>query len=224
MDKSRIANDPAFQRTRENGSEFGRAGRAGRSLRTAFRPLLLHCSDSRITTRLTQEMMKVIKADQVSERGLRNVLDGELELLKGFDFNSKSSLGTTLYMPYTATIDRATGNAVIEVPGFVPKNSVVAPQGATHVRFISAAAEINFETGDYNTVNGTSEEIALSAEAVEGITLANQLNAGSELPLFLLFGLEFYQVVNGQYYPLNSGVYNALSIVAVDGLSAPLVD
>ena len=29
IDASRIASDPAFQRTRENGSEFGRAGKAG---------------------------------------------------------------------------------------------------------------------------------------------------------------------------------------------------
>ncbi|HEY0092582.1 MAG TPA: hypothetical protein VGB43_08860, partial [Flavobacterium sp.] len=29
IEASRIASDPAFQRTRENGSEFGRAGRAG---------------------------------------------------------------------------------------------------------------------------------------------------------------------------------------------------
>ena len=28
----RIANDPAFERTRENGSEFGRAGKAGKVL------------------------------------------------------------------------------------------------------------------------------------------------------------------------------------------------
>jgi hypothetical protein len=27
VDKSRIQNDPAFQRTRENGAEFGRAGK-----------------------------------------------------------------------------------------------------------------------------------------------------------------------------------------------------
>ena len=31
VDKNRIANDPAFQRTRENGSEFGRAGKGFRS-------------------------------------------------------------------------------------------------------------------------------------------------------------------------------------------------
>ena len=31
----RIANDPNFQRTRENGEEFGRAGKAGKMLRMA---------------------------------------------------------------------------------------------------------------------------------------------------------------------------------------------
>lgn len=30
VEASRIASDPAFQRTRENGAEFGRAGKAGR--------------------------------------------------------------------------------------------------------------------------------------------------------------------------------------------------
>lgn len=41
----RIANDPAFQRTRENGAEFGRAGKAGKMLRTAFRSLLQNAAD-----------------------------------------------------------------------------------------------------------------------------------------------------------------------------------
>ena len=37
---SRIATDPAFQRTRENNAEFGRAGKAGKVLRNALRGAL----------------------------------------------------------------------------------------------------------------------------------------------------------------------------------------
>ena len=33
IDANRIASDPAFQRTRENGSEFGAAGKAGKMLK-----------------------------------------------------------------------------------------------------------------------------------------------------------------------------------------------
>lgn len=74
----RIANDPAFQRTRENGAEFGRAGKAGKVLRNAIRNLLQNASDSRMVSRLTTEMLRVIQADATSERGLRNIIDGEV--------------------------------------------------------------------------------------------------------------------------------------------------
>lgn len=53
VDASRIKNDPAFQRTRENGSEFGRAGNAGKVLRNSIRVLLLKASDYRMVSRLT---------------------------------------------------------------------------------------------------------------------------------------------------------------------------
>ena len=70
IDASRIASDPAFQRTRENGSEFGRAGKAGKVLRTSLRGLLLNSADGRMVSRLTQRMVKVIQADTTSEREL----------------------------------------------------------------------------------------------------------------------------------------------------------
>ncbi len=217
VDKERIKNDPAFQRTRENGAEFGRAGSATRILRTAFRPLLLKTSDGRVTSRLTKEMMKVVKADQVNARGERNVLDGELELLQGFEFNINGRLGATMYAPYDATIDRATGAAAVNIPDFIPQNAIAYPQGATHVKFVSAGAEINFEEDSFNLVTSESAEIVIGPQNEAAVNLANALPAGSVSPLFLAFGIEFYQEVNGVFYPLKNGAYNALSLVTVDG-------
>jgi len=45
VDASRIKNDPAFQRTRENGAEFGAAGRGGKTLRNAIRVLLQNAKE-----------------------------------------------------------------------------------------------------------------------------------------------------------------------------------
>lgn len=87
IDAKRIATDPAFQRTRENGMEFGTAGKAGKLLRNAVRVLIQNASDSKMVSRLTREMMKVIKADELSPRGQRNVINGEPALLEGFEFN-----------------------------------------------------------------------------------------------------------------------------------------
>ena len=128
IDASRIKSDPAFQRTRENGSEFGRAGKAGKLLRTALRPLLINAADGRMVSRLTQAMVKVIQADLVSERGLRNVIDGEAELLFGFEFNIRGKLGTSLYTPFVGAIDRVTGDITVDLASFVSASkSISAP-------------------------------------------------------------------------------------------------
>ena len=108
----RIATDPAFQRTRENMAEFGHAGYAGKVLRTALRTLLQNAKDDDATTRLTGEMMKVLRADTTSARGARNVIDGDLTLLQGFDFNINGKLGQTVFAPFSATINRIIKNGL----------------------------------------------------------------------------------------------------------------
>ena len=217
IDASRIASDPAFQRTRENGSEFGRAGKAGKLLRTAFRPLLLNSADGRMVSRLTQRMVKVIQADLVSERGLRNVIDGEAELLFGFEFNIRGKLGTSLFAPFVATIDRVAGEIKVDLASFIPANMIAAPSGTTHFKIISGGAEVDFET---ETFVVSSSETAILPWDNTVTTAINQVNAvtpASTKPLFLAVGVEFYQEINGQMYPLKNGAFNPLSLAKVDG-------
>jgi len=213
----RIANDPAFQRTRENGAEFGRAGKAGKILRNAIRGLLQNAKDARMVSRLTQEMVKVIQEDATNPRGMRNVIDGEAELLQGFDFNIHGKLGTTLYAPFTSTIDRVAGTLTANIPAFVPLNMIAAPGGTTHFKIVSAGAEVDFENELFVADVQSTAVLPWDAVATAVINLANAVTANSTHPLFLVLGIEFYQEVNGQMYPLKNGAFNALNIVKVDG-------
>ncbi len=217
IDASRIKSDPAFQRTRENGSEFGRAGAAGKILRTAFRALLMNASDSRLVSRLTREMLKVIQEDATNPRGLRNVIDGEAELLKFFEFNIGGKLSTTLFAPFTSTIDRVAGTLVISIQPFVPINMINAPAGATHFKIVAAGAAIDFENGSYEMEDASSAVLALDNTTTAALTLTSSVTANSPHPLFSALGVEFYQEVNGTMYPLKNGAYNALQLVDVDG-------
>lgn len=217
IEASRIASDPAFQRTRENGAEFGRAGKAGKVLRTAIRPLLLNSADSRMASRLTQQMVKVIQADMVSERGLRNVIDGEAELLQGFEFNIRGKLGTTLFAPFTSDIDRVTGEVSVNLTSFVPANMIAAPGGTTHFKVISGGAEIDFEQETFVIATSETAILPWDATATAVISQTNELTPNSTKPLFLALGVEFYQQINGQMYPLKNGAFNPLSLVKVDG-------
>lgn len=213
----RIANDPAFQRTRENGEEFGRAGKAGKLLRTAFRALLQNTADSRMVSRMTADFMKVIQADATNDRGLRNVIDGEAELLEGFEFNIKGKLGTSIYAPFTASINRTTGALEVTMPSYVPVNMVAAPGGSTHYKLISAGAEVDFEAETFVSDTSESAVLAWDAAATTALTLTNNVTAASTKPLFLVLGIEFYQQVNGSMYSLKNGAYNALALVKVSG-------
>jgi hypothetical protein len=218
IDASRIANDPAFQRTRENGSEFGRAGTAGKTLRTALRTLLLNSADSRMVSRLTQAMVKVIQADLTNERGLRNVIDGEAELLVGFEFNIGGKLGTTLFVPFVGGIDRVSGAITIDLDSFIPANMVAAPRGTTHFKIISAGAEIDFEAEVFVTATSETAILPWDMDPTVAITHLNAVTPNSIKPLFLALGVEFYQEVNGRMYPLKNGSYNPLALVQVSGL------
>ena len=214
----KIANDPNFQRTRENGEEFGRAGKAGKLLRNAIRAMLQNASDSRMVSRLTAQMVKVIQEDVTNTRGLRNVIDGEAELLEGFEFNIAGKLGTTIYAPFTATIDRVAGTLTANIPAFVPINMIAAPGGSTHFKIVSTGAEIDFENETFVMDAQATGVLPWDATATAVINLVNAVTANSTHPLFLALGIEFYQEVNGQMYPLKNGAYNALALVKVSGL------
>ncbi|MGZ3821630.1 MAG: hypothetical protein ACXVB6_13620, partial [Mucilaginibacter sp.] len=61
----------------------------------------------------------------------------------------------------------------------------------------------------------SSDLLPWDATATTLINLTSTLTPGSSLPLFLVLGIEFYQEVNGEEYPLKNGSFNALSIVKV---------
>jgi hypothetical protein len=215
---ARIASDPAFQRTRENNSEFGRAGSASKLLRTAFRLQIMAAKDRRVVSRLVKEMMKVIKADATSTRGLRNVVDGEAEMLQYFEFNVNAQLSTTLFATYTPSFDRPTGAVAVAIPAFVPLTGIVAPEGATHFKIVAAASEIDFEAKTFLTAMADTGNLPIGSIPTAAISLAMEVKPASVHPIFLVLGIQFSQLVNGVEYPLKNGAFNALSIALVSGV------
>lgn len=218
VDGNRIKNDPAFQRTRENGAEFGRAGRASKILRDAIRLVLQNAKDRRVVSRLTTEMVKVIQADATNPRGQRNVIDGEAELLQGFEFNVNAPLGSTFFTPYTTTIDRVAGTLKVDIPAFIPANLVAAAGGTTHFKVVTCGAAIDFEEEVFNVDNKETAVLPWDTNPTAVISLTNNVPANTTFPLFLLVGVQFYQDVNGTKYPLKNGAFNALQLVKVEGL------
>ncbi len=218
VSREKILNDPSFLRTRENMAEFGRAGKAGKLLRSCLNGLLINCKDSSRVGRLTKAFNAVVKADAINARGLRNVIDGEAELLEGFEMNKNGALSSTFFAPFTATIDRVTGILEVSIPSFVALNMINAPSGATHFKLNSAGAAIDFENETYEVQVNSSTELPWDNTATVALALTNNVIANSTHPLFLVLGIEFFQSINGSMYPLKNGTFNPVSVVKVNGV------
>jgi hypothetical protein len=187
-------------------------------LRNALRQLLQNASDSRVVSRLTREMMRVIQTDAINARGERTVTAGELEFLQGFDFNIDGKLGTTLYAPFSATIDRIAGTVEIALSPFVPAVMVAAPGGTTHFRIFAAGAEVDFDKNSSISQVSDSGIMPWDNVPTAALSLNHTLTANSTQALFAVLGIEFLQEVNGVQYPLKNGAFNAMAIVKVSGV------
>ena len=215
---SRIATDPKFQRTRENGAEFGRAGSAGQLVRKTFRQIILNSADRKVVGRLTREMMKVVKADLLSDRGFRTAANGDPRLLEGFDFNANSTLASTFSIETEVNVNRLGGTLTISIPSYVSSKMVNAPQGATHYKLVSAGAAIDFATKKAVVEFQETADLAWDNTATAATDLVHHVPVASPNPLFVVFGIQFLQFSNGKLYPLQSGEFNSMSIIKVDKL------
>ncbi len=212
---NRIANDPAFARTRENGSEFGSAAKSGKLLRSALRNVMANASDNRVTSRLTQLMHEILLLDTTSERGSRNVATAIANaaakaMLDNFNFNIHAALGTILSKPFT--VDIATG--IITINNFVPKKDLAFPVGATDVAFTSAWSKVNFAGEIYDTVLSNTTSLPINNSSGTVTLTPTSIPKGVGTNIFAM-QIVFSQTVNAQTYPLSNGAFNCLCIVNV---------
>lgn len=212
---SRIATDPNYARTRENMAEFGRAGSASKVFRQALRVITGQYSDRNVSARLSSRLLRVIKSDPENPRGERVALLGNLQLLRGFEFNAGSPMTATLFESVDFAADRTTGIATATTAAWAsPKLAIAVPQEATHFQLTLAAVATDFTEGQAVSAITTSETMDISSPS-EPQVLEATLPEASEWPIFVLLGIGFFQEVNGQAYPLQNGLYNALSIMEV---------
>jgi hypothetical protein len=215
--KEQINSDPRFQRTKENGQEFGRAANASKKLREQLREVLSQGSDAAFSNRLTGRMNRVLRADEINGRGDRQVLAANLGQLVGLECNLKAQLKDVFFLKIRPTYDRATGDGYIEIPAIIAKNVIKGLEGATHVQIQLVATE-------YDAQNPDADEVAIARSAYMDIgksdlTAAQNiiltLEPQPESAVLIMMGISYFQFVNGGYYPLSNGMYNALTFVQV---------
>lgn len=216
--KERFQKDPAFEKLRENSAEFTVTVNAANLFRTALTDYLLYGKDRTASRRLNSALRKVLNADPVHETGKRIIMAQNTVLMKDFEFNETAPLRSVLGAEFTTAINRATGLLEINIPAVVPKTVLkTVPEQATHFQLIMAGIEADFAKETAVKVFAQSGMQPIDAALAAPSTLSGSVTPGSALPLFLVMGIRFYEIVNG-FTKINKGKsYNALAIVDVSG-------
>lgn len=222
---------PGFIRTRENMSEFAACAMAGKSIRIGLSAFMKQMTDSQFTGRLTAIMKKINIEDGSEARGQRAILiSQEPQYLKGLNFNRNISFDGVFGAPFTLTANVDRNESTLNIPSFVPLNYLNIPSGATHFRFVSSLSIIsnfiyNSATGSYEAAEPNLNEMSVvNYSSYYPIDTTNtQLNLITALPgtptitsnvsVLGSVGIEFFQVVNGNYYLFNAG--NAMKVQEV---------
>lgn len=230
VSSSKIKNDPAFKRTRENNQEFGGAAKAGKSLRMGFASISKTMADRYFVPRLTAIMRSIISRG-TGPRGQREFLvTNSSDLLTGFEFNDKQVFDSVLFAPSTINLNADRTEITWNLPDFPVDDFINASPGATHFRLVLAAGILS----DFAYSAAESNYIPVSPEVNEiaGIQFGNfqeligqsgtidlllNLNTPVSVPatasVNIATGIIFYQEINGNMYELNSG--NAMKIARV---------
>lgn len=211
----RLKTDPKFDQTRRAMSEFGIAGTAGKLFRATWNNELGKASDNRVASRMTRAMVAILKTDPASDFGSRRVENGDLTKLRGFEFNNTVRFSAAVKAPFTASVNRATGQVTINLLSHLPKRDIAAPENATHYSIFAAAGLIDFALGETTVVRQTSASIPWNATPTAASIIQLSLPASSPLPIFVLLGVEYVNLINGKEYPLSKGL-STLQVFEVD--------
>ena len=210
----RIESDASYERTRENNAEFGRALKASSLFSDAFRLMIPPHIRRDVMPRLQAVFMKVIQADAVNERGLRQVAQGDPDLLHRFEFNSKRGLKRTLIQDGATIIDRAAGTMKVEIPAFSPL-LLEKPQNATHLRLTIGGAAIDFGNERISNAYVSGEHLLITKAPFAPQSLEVNVEAGSTHPLFMVMGIEFFELLHGRMTSFRNRAYDAVQVLAV---------
>lgn len=231
-DRERIMKDPKFKRTRENMSEFGGAAVLGKEFREGWTSLLQKVADSRMTSRVTGLMRKIIGGGR-GPRGQRSFdLLTNKRHVEGFEFNRQQSLSAVFYAPFGMPAADANRSVVTwTVPDFRTDEEVKAPYGATHFQLVLASkvfGDFEYDAADaqYRAVEpdvmahygmAQSDLMPLGGAVGSDVVLSVDHSLAEALPaaaaLVNAVGILFYQEVDGVPYLLESD--SALKVLNV---------
>ncbi len=212
----RFAKDPNYAQARINTSEFGQAAKGSALIRRAFRAIIPKVANDELHSRLTKVCKDIINSDVGHQRGSRMLMNGDLSLLREFNFSPAVKFGLIVSIPFQHTVDRTAGTVRIGMHAFAPADAIRFPKHASHARLKMGVAVLNFEKETFTFVSAGSTPIPKGRKPINPEDLTVQIPTGTSDPLFIAMAVEFLTLEKGAFCPVPDSQFNIMQLKGVD--------
>jgi hypothetical protein len=137
--REQIKKRESMEVVRQNNSEFGKASAYGSLLRSAFRPLVLHCREYSMSRRMQSLLTAVIKMDAGKEPGKRELTKEHLTTLQGFELDEHFSYRKF----FKKDVDIVVSKKAVITKGYCTISKAMAKK-ADFFKVVSVAATVDF--------------------------------------------------------------------------------
>jgi hypothetical protein len=221
--KKQLLTGAAFERTRENMTEFAGAVYASKILRLSLSPILHFFADCNLTGRL-QGAFRSLMLQGEGARGQRSFKPLQhAEALKVININKELHLDSILRLRPITEANKTRTAVTLSIEGFNTATDIYTPAGATHLELIHAIAILpavvyNKSQKKYVRADGlnqlyqhtaSSELLPVHTDEAINISLSAALTEIQKLhkdsALISVLGIRFYQQVGLKKFVLESG-------------------
>ena len=215
----RIKTDPRCRLIREHGAAFGKAASIGKMIRHIFFEWLKNIGNGQLHTRLSTELMEIIKSGVHENRMEPQLTNGDVSRLDGFQFNAKASIYNTFFGHWSLHIENDNKRVHIGIPSFIPSEAIRNPNGGfSHFRLVPLIVSLNPRSGGYTFVKGDQGDpgspVACDNKIHKAINLKMNIDGTGELVVIVALAIGFYlQTTENEWSPVAAGSHNALGII-----------
>ena len=211
LDKERVMNAEEFFHSRLAMDDFRTACYGAKLLREAFYTTGKTAGDRNQYASLTGFFRKLQETDTVNPKGQKQLSACNLDRIREFSWNKKASMHSILYAQPSMTADLEAGTVTATIPALNPRDKIRAPHGTSHYRLTLNGAAIDFEGRRLSKGLKNTGWLSLKEEQPEQV-LEMRLKDTAGRFLFSGIRIEFSQLINGKFYPMNEQTFRGFTM------------
>ena len=207
----RVHRDPRFHKTRLLAKEFAQLAVYAKLIRAAC------CTGTTIKCnayRLQGLLNRILQQDEAHICGSRKLLNGDLSLLEGFNFNQQALMEETCKIDWEFSEGPEANQVVVQLPSFVPEYFILPPAGIQYCRIYLISAILNLDQTTYTTIMDRTSLIPLKRMHVATTELTVQNTAAAGLLTITALGITWYEHQNGYAKLMPSSTPGPLTIIS----------